>query len=130
MVVFGVAAFGANIRLSLYIVPLIVLGPILFVYLGMLVGTVTKTQESAGVVGNIITFPMIFLSGTFFPLSIMPQYLQSLAHVFPLFYVIQGLNDVMVYNNPAQALRDTVVLLGLSIVLFVAAVKAFRWRED
>jgi len=130
MVVFGVAAFGANIRLSLYIVPLIVLGPILFVSLGMLVGTVTKTQESAGVVGNIITFPMIFLSGTFFPLSIMPQYLQSLAHVFPLFYVIQGLNDVMVYNNPAQALRDTVVLLGLSIVLFVAAVKAFRWRED
>jgi len=130
MVVLGTVAFNANIRLSLYVVPLIVLGPLLFVSLGMLVGTVTKTQESAGVVGNIITFPMMFLSGTFFPLSTMPQYLQSLAHIFPLFYIIQGLNDVMVYNNPTQTLQDTGVLLVLSIVFFVAAVKAFKWRED
>ncbi|MEM3670892.1 MAG: ABC transporter permease [Thermoprotei archaeon] len=130
MVLFGVGVFGADVRLSLLIVPAIVLGPLLFVSLGMLVGTVTKTQESAGVVGNIITFPMMFLSGTFFPLSIMPTYLQDLAHVFPLFYVVQELNDVMVYNNPTQAVQDLVVLLALSVVLFVAAVRLFKWRED
>lgn len=58
---FGVTAFGANIRLSTYVAPLITLGPLLFVSLGMLVGTVTETQGSAGVIGNIMTLPMIFL---------------------------------------------------------------------
>jgi len=130
MVGFGVGAFGANIRLSIYVAPLIIIGPFLFVSLGMLVGTVTKTQESAGVVGNIITFPMMFLSGTFFPLDIMPQYLQSLAHIFPLYYLIQALNDVMVYNNTPQAIEYTLILLALSAVLFAAAVYAFKWRED
>ena len=71
----------------------------LFCSLGMLVGTVTKSVETASVIGNIITFPMMFLSGTFFPISIMPQYLQSVAHVLPLFYIVEGLNNVMVYGN-------------------------------
>lgn len=130
MVGFGRTVFHADVRLSLYAAPLIILGPLLFVSLGMLVGTVTRTQESAGIIGNIVTFPMMFLSGTFFPLDIMPGYLQRLAHVFPLYYLIQGLNDVMVYNNPGQAVQDTLILLALSILLFTAAIKAFRWRED
>ena len=46
-----------------------ILGPMLFASLGMLVGTVTKSPETAGVIGNAVTFPMMFLSGTFFPIA-------------------------------------------------------------
>jgi ABC-2 type transport system permease protein len=96
----------------------------------MLVGIATKSVETASVLGNIITFPMMFLSGTFFPISIMPEYLRSLAHVLPLFYVVEGLNNVMVYGNYTAALVDITVIAAVAIVIFVAAAKLFKWRED
>lgn len=130
MVAVGVAAFGANISLSIWLVPFLILGPMLFASMGMLVGTVAKTPETASVIGNVVTFPMMFLAGTFFPISIMPIYLQSIAHVLPLFYIIDGLNAVMVYSNFIGALIDLVVVGLMTLVVFITAAKLFKWRED
>ena len=130
MTTVGTYLFGAHISISILILPFLVLGPLFFVSLGMLVGTVSKSVESAAVVGNLITFPMMFLSGTFFPVSQMPAYLQNVAHVLPLFYVIDGLNQVMVYNNVGPMLVDVVVLLVASAIVFALAVSLFKWRED
>jgi ABC-2 type transport system permease protein len=130
MVAVGVFAYGANITLTVWLIPFLLIGPTLFSSLGMLVGTVTKNPESAGVIGNIVTFPMMFLSGTFFPISIMPTYLQTIAHVFPLFYIIQGLNNVMVYANYMGAIFDLAVIALITVIIFVAAVRLFKWRED
>ncbi|MDR1993762.1 MAG: ABC transporter permease [Nitrososphaerota archaeon] len=130
MVGVGIFAFGAHVTLSLWLIPFLILGPILFAALGMLVGTVTKNPETAGVIGNLVTFPMMFLAGTFFPISTMPIYLQTVARVLPLFYVTEGLNNVMVYNNISAALVDVAVLGVITLVIFVLAVKLFKWRED
>ncbi len=130
MVTVGVIVFGAHVALSLWLIPFLVLGPMFFASLGMLVGTISKSTETASVVGNIITFPMMFLSGTFFPISLMPTYLQYLAHVLPLFYIIDGLNGVMIYGNYAQATIDLIVVAIITIVVFVAAARLFKWRED
>ena len=130
MTAVGILAFGAHITITPWIAPFLVLGPLLFVSIGMLVGTVTKSVESAGVVGNIITFPMMFLSGTFFPVSAMPAYLQSFAHILPLYYLIDGLNSVMIYSNYGGALVDAAILFVISAIIFVLAVRLFRWRED
>lgn len=130
MVAVGTFVFGANITLTPWLIPFMILGPMLFASLGMLVGTVTKNPETAGVIGNIVTFPMMFLSGTFFPIAFMPDYLKSVAHVLPLFYVVEGLNNVMVYNNIPGVLLDIGVTLIITAVIFVLAVKLFKWRED
>ena len=130
LVAVGILGFGAHITLTPWLIPFLILGPTLFCSLGMLVGTISKSVESASVLGNIITFPMMFLSGTFFPLSTMPQYLQSFAHVLPLFYVVEGLNNVMVYGNYSSALVDIAVLTVITVIFFVAAAKLFKWRED
>ncbi len=130
MVGVGVFGFGAHVTISAWLIPFLVLGPMLFAALGMLVGTVTKNPETAGVIGNIVTFPMMFLAGTFFPISSMPAYLQSFAHVLPLFYVTEGLNNVMVYGNINGALIDIAILGIITLVIFVLAVKLFKWRED
>lgn len=130
MVLFGRVLFSAQIEINAAVIPFLIIGPLFFVSLGMLVGTVTKSVESAGVVGNIITFPMMFLSGTFFPISLMPGYLQTFAHVLPLYYLIAGLNNVMVYGNYSQALIDIVVLIVISAIIFTLAVRFFKWRED
>ena len=130
MTICGRVLFHAQIAINAGIIPFLIIGPLFFVSLGMLVGTVTKSVESAGVVGNIITFPMMFLSGTFFPISLMPAYLQEFAHILPLFYLIEGLNNVMVYGNYTQALFDIIVLLVISGIVFTLAVRFFKWRED
>jgi ABC-2 type transport system permease protein len=130
MVAAGVLLFNAHITLTVWLIPFFILGPMMFCSLGMLVGTVTKSVESASVLGNIITFPMMFLSGTFFPISIMPEYLRTIAHALPLYYIVEGLNNVMVYGNVGAALMDIAVTAVIAIVIFVAAAKLFKWRED
>ena len=126
----GIYAFGAHIAFSWGIAMFLVIGPFFFVSLGMLVGTASNSPESAAVVGNLVTFPMMFLSGTFFPVSSMPMYLQGIAHVLPLYYVIDGLTNVMIYDNYLPALFDVGLLLVLSVVVFALAVRFFKWRED
>jgi ABC-2 type transport system permease protein len=130
MTTVGTLAFGAHITYTAAIIPFLILGPFLFVSLGMLVGTVSKSVESAAVVGNLITFPMMFLSGTFFPVSTMSSGLQDVAHVLPLFYVIDGLNNVMLYGDYSAALTDVGVLVVLAAIIFALAVRFFKWRED
>jgi ABC-2 type transport system permease protein len=130
LVAVGVYGFGAHMTLTVWLIPFLILGPMLFCSTGMLVGTITKSIESASVLGNIITFPMMFLSGTFFPISTMPEYLRNFAHVLPLFYIVEGLNNVMVYANYAGALVDIAVTAVITVIVFVAAAKLFKWRED
>jgi ABC-2 type transport system permease protein len=130
MVTVGIFVFQADITLTVWLIPFLVLGPMLFASMGMLVGTLNKNPETASVIGNVISFPMMFLSGTFFPMSLYPQYLQTFAHVLPLFYITEGLNAVMVYANYAQALVDIAVVTVITVIFFVAAAKVFKWRED
>ncbi len=74
----GIVLFGAHVNVTLGLIPFLVAGPLLFVSLGMLAGSVAKTPESAALIGNIITFPMMFLSGTFFQVSMFPPYAPEL----------------------------------------------------
>jgi ABC-2 type transport system permease protein len=126
----GRLVFGAHVTLTLLALPFLVVGPILFVAIGLLAGSVSNTPESAAVIGNIITFPMMFLSGTFFPVSLFPSWLVPVAHALPLFYVIDGLNAAMVFNNPSAAYVDLLVVLVLAIVFAVVATRVFSWREE
>jgi len=57
-------------------------------------------------------------------------YLQNVAHVLPLFYLIDGLTNVMIYGNYGPALIDAGVILVLCVITFALAVRFFRWRED
>jgi ABC-2 type transport system permease protein len=126
----GIFLFGAHIVFSWGILLFLLVGPFLFVSLGMLVGTASTSPESAAVVGNLITFPMMFLSGTFFPVNQMPMYLQNIAHLLPLYYMIDGLTNVMIYSNYGPALTDCLILAVLAVIVFALAVRFFRWRED
>lgn len=130
MIGFGAGVFGAHVTITPALLPFLILGPLFFVSLGMLAGSVAKTPESAAVIGNIVTFPMMFLSGTFFPVSSFPPGLQDFARLLPLYYVIDGMNQVMLFHNTMRAFVDLVVLLVASIVVFVAAVLAFKWRDE
>ncbi|AKA48539.1 hypothetical protein IX51_04865 [uncultured archaeon] len=130
IVAVGYFLFHSHVSLTLYMVPFILLGVFMFTSLGILAGSVSKSEEGASVIGNIITFPMMFLSGTFFPVSIMPGWLQTVAHILPLYYIIDGLNSVMIYSNMNAALVDIVVSIAVAVVIFIATLITFSWKED
>ncbi len=130
MISLGDVVFGAHAEFSWGILPFLVLGPFFFVSLGMLAGSLTNTPETAAVIGNVVTFPMMFLSGTFFPVTLFPHALQTIARGLPLYYVIDGMNAEMLFANTGQALTDAVIVLVLSLVVFLAALLAFKWRDE
>ncbi len=126
----GTLLFHSTLSISLLVIPFLVVGVFMFTSLGILAGSVSRSEESASVIGNIITFPMMFLSGTFFPIAIMPSWLQSFAHVLPLFYIIDGLNSVTIYSNYSSATLDLAVSIAVAAVIFVFTVLKFNWKEQ
>lgn len=130
IVLIGIFAFQTNISLNLLMIPFVAVGAFLFTSLGILAGSLSKTEEGASVIGNIITFPMMFLSGTFFPITIMPTWLQTFSHILPLYYIIDGLNSVSIYTNYSSALVDIIVSTVVSLAIFALAVWKFNWKEE
>jgi ABC-2 type transport system permease protein len=126
----GTAVFGAHVTMTWLALPVLILGPILFVSVGLLAGTVSGSPETASVIGNVITFPMMFLSGTFLYVSLMPSWLVPVAYALPLYYVVDGPNASMVYGTVAEALIDLAIVAILAVGFFLAATRVFSWREE
>jgi ABC-2 type transport system permease protein len=131
MLATGILAFHAHLQITLGLVPFLILGPFFFVSLGMLCGSVARTPDTAALIGNVVTFPMMFLSGTFFPVNSFPSYLQAFAHILPLYYVIDGMNQALLYQHYGMSfLTDLLVILAGGLVVFVLAILTFRWRDE
>ena len=131
MLATGILAFHAHLTITVGILPFLILGPFFFVSLGMLAGSVAKTPDTAALIGNVVTFPMMFLSGTFFPVSGFPPALQVFAHILPLYYVIDGMNQALLFQHYGlNFFLDIGVILAGAIVVFVLAILAFKWRDE
>lgn len=130
IMVFGMLVFGMSMTINLEALLLIVCGSAMFSALGMIIARFVKNEETASAAANAITFPMMFLSGTFFEMSMMPEYLQSVAQVLPLTYLSQGLRDAMVYGNMDGAYSNLLVVAVIAVVFVVAAVLVTKWEED
>ncbi len=78
-----------------------------------------KDIEAANAIGNAIAFPMMFLSGTFFPIAMMPSYLQSVARFLPLTYVSEGLKAAMITQLPEVIWFNTAVVGALAVVFIL-----------
>lgn len=112
-------------------VPLLALGVGTFFALGAIIGSLANTAESVAAVSNVVMLPMAFLSGSFFPLDMMPDWLQQIAQVFPLYYLNDGvghaLNGTGGYADLGLALA---VLGGFAVAFAGIAAKTFRWSND
>ena len=110
-------------------IPLLVVGTLCFMSIGLLAGAITKTQEGAVNAANFMVLPMAFLSGSFFPLDAAPQWLQTLSNLLPLKHLNDGMLDVMVRGEPwTAALVPMAILAGFAVVVTLVAAKLFRWE--
>jgi ABC-2 type transport system permease protein len=66
------------------VIPLVIVGTLAFLAIGLLAGAAAKTPEAASAIANLIVLPMAFLSGAFFPLDVTPAWIRTISNVFPL----------------------------------------------
>ncbi|MEM4292895.1 MAG: ABC transporter permease [Thermoplasmata archaeon] len=129
MIGFSWAIFGVRAIPDLYAVSLIFIGCVLFSSIGMTLGGFVKDIEAAAGIGNAIGFPLMFLSGAFWPVEIMPSYMQTIAKGSPVYYFHQGLREIMIYNEPANASIPFIVLSALAVFFTFLAIKITRWKD-
>lgn len=106
--------FGVKIAGSLVLILIIlILGIFSFVGFGILVSASAAEQETATQLLFMFQFPMLFLSGVFFPISMMPVFMQYLSKAIPLTYAIEALRKVMVLGGGINSVKNEMLVLAL-----------------
>ena len=124
LVLFHARTYGSWVIAT---VPML-LGVAAFVGIGFLLTSAARTSESARGLSSFVAFPMMFLSGVFFPITTLPDWLQTAVHVLPLTWLTDALHRVM--NDGAglaDIALDCLVLAGWAVVTFAIATWRFRW---
>jgi len=124
----AVGLFGVIIHGSLLlVVALLLLGVFSFVGLGIVLTSIAKDQETAQMMMMTIMFPMMFLSGVFFPIQQMPWYMQDIAKFLPLYYATDAMRRVMVLGAGVPAISiDLLILIAFGTVMIAIAVPLFQ----
>ena len=94
-----------------------------------IISTVVREEEEADAAGNIITFPMLFLSGTFFQIETMPDAMQIIARALPLTYLNNGLRETMIFGNSQAALLNCGIVVIIGILSIAIAMKITKWTD-
>jgi len=123
MIIFGVTVHG-NIML---VFALLLLGVFSFVGLGVVLTSFARDQETAVMMMTTIMFPMMFLSGVFFPIEQMPWFMQSISKFLPLTYVADALRKVMVLGADIPSLTfELAILIVFGAIMISIAVPVFK----
>jgi ABC-2 type transport system permease protein len=131
-IIVGVGSTLYHVQISgswLLIGALIVLGSMAFIALGYVIASFASTEDSANGMTSIVQFPLMFLSGTFFPIDAMPDWLRTVARALPLTYLGDGLRQVMVEGTPFAPLWVCFAFLAVWLVVcFAIAARFFKWQ--
>ncbi len=112
--------------------PLAVLGVFFIVMLGaacfstfsMIIACILKTRDRVMGIGQILTMPLFFASNAIYPIAIMPDWLQAIAHSNPLTYVVDGIRMLMLAGTTVDVASlsiDMLVLVLITTVLIIIA---------
>ncbi|MCL4561783.1 MAG: ABC transporter permease [Chloroflexi bacterium] len=130
IILVGVWFFNVHILGNpIILVGIVLFGSLMFIALGYLISGLARTQESSAAITNLINFPMMILSGIFFPLTLMPNWIRPLVDAMPLTYLADLLRRVMINSTPVFPLTtDVGVLAGWLVVCSLLALRFFRWE--
>jgi ABC-2 type transport system permease protein len=102
---------------------------IMILGIGLAIGGWARNERQAAPLGNIIVFPMMFLSGVFFPRFLMPEWLQGITSYIPMSPVIDGARLLI---TEGKHLTDIGPQLGIMavwmVVIYAIAFRVFKWE--
>lgn len=123
--IFNLQVVGNWFELAIFIV----LGIITILGIGLALGGWAKNERQVAPLANIIVFPMMFLSGTFFPRFLMPEWLQNVSAFLPLTPVIDGIRLISTEGKGFLDILPQLGLIGIwMVVIYAIAFKVFRWE--
>lgn len=126
----GIFAFHMHLVGNIFeLIVLATLGTLVFLAFGFAIAGWAKDENQAAPVANLVSFPMLFLSGVFFPRDSFPSYLKTITNFFPLTYLADGMHKIANEGASLYAIRGD--LLGLfiwGIIAYIIAIKLFRWE--
>lgn len=123
--VFDLRVVGNYLELTLFLV----LSIISILGIGLALGGWAKNERQAAPLSNIIVFPMMFLSGTFFPRFLMPEWLQRVSDFLPLTPVIDGIRLIATEGAHLVNVLPQLGLIGAwTIIIYAIAFRVFRWE--
>lgn len=114
--------------LSLLVITIV--GAAVFLSLGFCVGSLAKSQQTVGALGNLVIFPQIFLSGIFYPIDSLPAFLQPVANFLPLSFVADAMRAVMIDGAGLLQLLPQFIGLAAWLALTLSlAIRLFVWKD-
>ncbi len=123
--IFNVHIYG-NIGLLALVV---VVGAVTMLAIGFAVASFFKKSQAANAAILLVSFPMMFLGGSYFPVNQIGGFLQDFIHALPLFYLNDALRQVI--NNGAgwSAIQTSVLVLAAWVIgAMLVTWRAFRWQ--
>jgi ABC-2 type transport system permease protein len=127
----GVLFFNLNFIGSVWNLFIVgILGAIVFLGMGFAIAGISKSEGQVAPLANVITLPMMLLSGVFFSRANLPGFAHTITSVFPLTYLADALRSVAIDGAGLQAITHQLAgLVVWSILSCFAAVKMFRWES-
>ena len=108
---------------------LFALGTFSLISLGLIVAARTASEELAGGLLNLLSWPMMFLSGVWFSLEGLHPYVRAVAQLFPLTHLIDGARAIMIDGATLVDISHHLVALVLmSAVFLLIGAYNFRWQ--
>lgn len=111
----------------LSVIAIVALGAACFSTFSMIIACILKTRDRVMGIGQIMTMPMFFASNAIYPIAIMPGWLQVIAHINPLTYVVDGVRSTMLAGNASifGLGTDIAVLFVIMLVLAVICARLY-----
>jgi len=108
-----------------------VLGAMCMIALGLLVASRSHSEELTGGLLNLVTWPMMILSGVWFSLEGAPSFIQQFSLLLPLTHLVEGARAIMTEGHDLWQIKHHVLtLLLMTLVFLLLGAKMFRWQGD
>lgn len=125
MLVFHLKIVGNVFELAVFLA----YGIVVILGIGLALGGWARNERQAAPLGNIIVFPMMFLTGVFFPRFLMPHWLQGITSYMPLTPVIDGARMILTEGKGLLDLGSQLLVMTVwLIIVYVIAFRVFRWE--
>lgn len=130
ILIVGWLLFGLSPVVNPMMIALLIAGSVAFSGMGLILASLIKDEEAVTSAANAASFPLMFLSGSIFPVSQLPWFLQWIPVISPLTYLNDGLRAAMVTGNNGVALANLLIVSLIALVLFFIGVATLKWKED
>ncbi len=129
LIVILLLVFGVAVNRLGWLVGMLALGALAFIGIGYAASSFARTEEAMLPIVQLISLPMLFLSGIFFPIDSLPGIVETVVRTFPLTYFGDGVRQLMVGGSPLNEMWvNVVVLVGWLAASFAVAVRFFKWE--